>query len=221
MRQTRKIKGFIFDMDGTMIDNMMVHHRAWQQKLKEYGIDWSLEEVHEKVHGVNVELLERLFGDRFTMEERIQISKEKEEAYRAIYQPEIQLIDGLLDFLAAAKLANIPMAIATAAPPENAYFVLENLPISSYFKALFHSDDVTKGKPDPQVFELAAAALGLPLQDCLIFEDSLTGAEAAHRAGCSAVIVTTTHQQKEFDNYDHIKHFIKNYKTLKIATLLA
>ena len=221
MSKKRKIKGFIFDMDGTMIDNMMVHHRAWQQKLSAYGIDWSLEEVHEKVHGVNIELLERLFGDRFTMEERIQISKEKEAAYRAIYQPEIKLIDGLLDFLEAAKLANIPMAIATAAPPENAYFVLENLPISTYFKALFHSDDVTRGKPDPQVFELAAAALGLPLQDCLIFEDSLTGAEAAHRAGCQAVIVTTTHEQSEFSNYNHIQHFIKHYQTLDLSTLLA
>ena len=221
MSETRKIKGFIFDMDGTMIDNMMVHHRAWQQKLKEYGIDWSLEEVHEKVHGVNVELLERLFGDRFSMAERRQISKEKEAAYRAIYQPEIKLIDGLLDFLEAAKLANIPMAIATAAPPENAYFVLENLPISTYFKALFHSSDVTKGKPDPQVFELAAEALGLPLQNCLIFEDSLTGAEAAHRAGCAAIIVTTTHQQAEFAQYKHIMKFIKNYKSLTLSTILS
>jgi len=213
------IKGFIFDMDGTMIDNMMVHHRAWQQKLKEYGIDWSLEEVHEKVHGVNVELLERLFGDRFTPAERIQISKEKEIAYRTIYQPEIKLIEGLKDFLEAAKLANIPMAIATAAPPENAYFVLENLPISGYFKALFHSDDVTKGKPDPEVFELAADALGLSLQDCLIFEDSLTGAEAANRAGASAVILTTTHQAAEFKQYNHIIQFAKNYRTLNLREL--
>ena len=214
------IKGFIFDMDGTMIDNMMVHHRAWQQKLKEYGIDWTLAEVHEKVHGVNVELLERLFGDRFTLAERIQISKEKEIAYRNIYQSEIKLIDGLREFLEAAKAAKIPMAIATAAPPDNAYFVLENLPISAYFKALFHSDDVTKGKPDPEVFELAADALGLPLQDCLIFEDSLTGAEAAHRAGSSAVIITTTHQASEFEGYNHIVQFTKDYRNLNLQNLL-
>ena len=198
-------------MDGTMINNMMVHHRAWQKKLKAYGIDWSIEEVMEKVHGVNVELLERLFGDRFTPEERIQISKEKEIAYREIYQPEIKLIDGLLPFLESAKAANIPMAIATAAPPENAYFVLENLPISQYFKALFHSDDVSRGKPDPQVFELAAEALGIPLQNCLIFEDSLTGAEAAHRAGCNAIILTTTHKQVEFNGYSHILRFMGDY----------
>lgn len=220
MTKKRPIKGFIFDMDGTMIDNMMVHHRAWQQKLKEYGIDWTLEEVHAKVHGVNIELLERLFGDRFTREERIQISKEKEIAYRTIYQPEIKLIDGLTAFLDAAKLAKIPMAIATAAPPDNAYFVLENLPLSPYFKALFHSDDVTKGKPDPQVFELAADALGLPLQDCLIFEDSVTGAEAAYRAGCSAVILTTSHQEEEFSQYPHILQFAKDYHSINLKDLL-
>lgn len=219
MQPTNPIKGLIFDMDGTMINNMMVHHRAWQQKLKEYGIDWSLEEVMEKVHGVNVELLERLFGDRFTMAERIQISKKKEIAYREIYQPEIKLIDGLLPFLQSAKAVNIPMAIATAAPPENAYFVLENLPISQYFKALFHSDDVTKGKPDPQVFELAADAIGVPLKNCLIFEDSVTGAEAAHRAGCNAIILTTTHKQAEFNRYSHILRFMGDYLDLKISDI--
>lgn len=220
MSNPRKIKGFIFDMDGTMIDNMMIHHRAWQKKLFELGVDWSIEKVKAEVHGVNIEILERLFGDRFTLAERIQISKEKEEAYRAIYQSEIKLIPGLQSFLTAAKTANIPMAIATAAPPENAYFVLENLPISQYFKALFHSDDVTKGKPDPQVFELAAAALSLPLQDCLIFEDSLTGAEAAHRAGCPAIVVTSTHQASEFTHYKHILQFIDDFSTLKIEDII-
>jgi len=202
-----------------MINNMMVHHRAWQQKLKEYGIDWSIEEVMDKVHGVNVELLERLFGDQFTPVERIQISKEKEIAYREIYKSEIKLIAGLLPFLESAKAANIPMAIATAAPPENAYFVLEHLPISTYFKALFHSDDVTKGKPDPQVFELAADALGVPLKNCLIFEDSLTGAEAAHRAGCTAIILTTTHKEAEFNRYSHILRFMEDYLDLKLSDI--
>ena len=60
------MKGIIFDMDGTMVDNMMTHHRAWQRKLASLGLEMPLEEVREKVHGVNTEILERLFGDRFT-----------------------------------------------------------------------------------------------------------------------------------------------------------
>lgn len=206
-------------MDGTMIDNMMVHHRAWQRKLADLGFDWSIERVMDEIHGVNIEILERIFGDRFTLEERVQISNEKEAAYRQIYQSEIKPIDGLIDFLESVKVANIPMAIGTAAPAENAEFVLEYLPISGYFDAIFHAGDVTKGKPDPQVFELAAAAMDVPLTDCLIFEDSLTGAEAAKRGGAAAVIVTTTHRREEFAAYDHILRFITDYKGLKLEDL--
>ena len=81
------MKGIIFDLDGTMVDNMMIHHRAWQQKLKELGMVLSLSEVMLKVHGVNEEILERLFGDKFTPEQRIVFSREKEAEYRNIFKP--------------------------------------------------------------------------------------------------------------------------------------
>ena len=112
-------KGIIFDMDGTMIDNMMIHHRAWQRKLAELGMELTVEEVKENIHGINEEILERLFGDRFTPEERQQIAWEKEAAYREIYFPDVQLLPGLPQFLQHVQDAGIPMAIGTAAPPEN------------------------------------------------------------------------------------------------------
>jgi len=92
------MKGIIFDMDGTMVDNMMIHHRAWQKQLASLGLEMSLEEVQEKIHGVNHEILERLFGDRFTPAERLQIANAKEAAYREIFLPELQLIDGLAGY---------------------------------------------------------------------------------------------------------------------------
>ncbi|RME99866.1 MAG: HAD family phosphatase [Bacteroidetes bacterium] len=207
-------KGIIFDMDGTMVDNMMVHHRAWQHKLAELGLNMSIEEVKEKIHGVNEEILARLFGERFTPDERQQIAWEKEEAYRNIYRPELRLIDGLAAFLDEVKAAGIPMAIGTAAPPENTDFVLDTLELRPYFEGVFHSKSVRKGKPDPEIFELAAASMGLAARDCLIFEDSVTGAEAAKRAGAQVVIVTTTHAVEEFAGYAHILQFIANYEAL-------
>ena len=89
----------IFDMDGTLIDNMMVHHRAWQRKLATLGLDWDLDKIHQEVHGVNIEILERIFGDRFTPEERQKISDEKEAEYRKIFEPELELIAGAGDLL--------------------------------------------------------------------------------------------------------------------------
>jgi len=209
-------KGFIFDMDGTMVDNMMVHHRAWQRKLNDMGMPMPLEEVMQKVHGINEEILERLFGERLTPEERRKHSWEKEAAYREIFLPELRLVPGLQAFLDKAKAAGIPMAIGTAAPTENVDFVLDQLELRPYFMGIFDAKSVTKGKPDPEIFEKAAASLGLSASACLIFEDSVTGAEAARRAGAESIIVTTTHRQEEFAHFSHIIRFIRDFEGLEL-----
>jgi len=214
----KKYQGAIFDMDGTMVDNMMVHHRAWQASLKKLGTDWPIEKVMQEVHGVNEEILHRIYGDRFTRKERLAISAEKEKAYRDIFLPELKLVDGLKKYLDTLEAAKIPMAIGTAAPPENANFLLDNLPIRKYFKAIFHAGDVKKGKPDPAVFLLGTAALKLDPAQCIVFEDSITGAAAAKNAGCAAIIVTTTHQEEEFAEFDHILKFVKDFSDLKGLT---
>lgn len=210
------MKALIFDMDGTMVNNMMVHHRAWQRKLAELGLEMSLEEVHREIHGVNEEILERLFGDRFTPAERARIAAEKEQAYRDIFLPELELLPGLADFLEQAYEEEIPMAIGTAAPPENAQFILDNLDLHDYFGAIVHAKNVTKGKPDPEVFQLAARGIGVELADCLVFEDSPTGSEAVRRGGAEAIILTTTHQPEEFKPQTHIRAFLPDFRQLVI-----
>ena len=213
-------KGIIFDLDGTMIDNMWIHYQAWQQKLAELGLELSIEEVKEKAYGVNEDILERLFGKRFLPPQISQISAEKEAAYRELILPQLQLIRGLSEFLEKLKAAQIPMAVGTAAPPENVDFVMTHLNLRAYFKGVFHSKSITKGKPDPEIFEKAADSMGLSVSDCLIFEDSLTGAEAAKRAGASAVIITTTHAREEFEHFDHIIRFIEDYEGLELDFLM-
>ena len=203
-------------MDGTMVDNMMVHHRAWQRKLAELGLDLSIDEVKEKIHGINEEILERIFGDRFLIKDRRRISWEKEAAYREIFLPELRLVPGLQGFLEKAKAAGIPMTIGTAAPTENVDFVLDALNLRPYFMGVFDAKSVKKGKPDPEIFNVAAAAMGLTVADCLIFEDSVTGAEAARRAGGNAVIVTTTHAREEFAHFNHIIRFIEDFEGLEL-----
>ncbi|MCB0639820.1 MAG: HAD-IA family hydrolase, partial [Lewinella sp.] len=163
------MQGIIFDMDGTMIDNMMVHHRAWQRKLASLGLEMSLEQVRQEIHGVNYEILERLFGDRFSYEDRLRISDEKEAEYRRIFKDELALLPGLPHLLDQIKQAGIPMAIGTAAPGENANFVLDELQLGDYFGAVVHAGHVKQGKPDPEVFQKAAAGLGLTAEHCLVF----------------------------------------------------
>lgn len=210
------IRGIIFDMDGTMVDNMMVHHRAWQRKLSSLGLDWSLEEVMKKVHGVNEEILERLFEDRFTPAERRQIAWEKEAEYRNIFKNELKLVAGLPAFLNHLKERGFPIGVGTAAPAENADFVLDELGIRPYFKAIVHAGHVSNGKPHPEVFEKAADGIGIAPESCLVFEDSPTGVHTALNAGCMAVAVLTTHQKEEFEHFNNMLGFVKDFSQLKL-----
>lgn len=214
-------RGFIFDMDGTMVDNMMVHHRAWQRKLTELGLELSLEEVRQSIHGINEEIIERLFGHRFSPEQRTQIAYDKEAEYRRIFLPELSLVSGLPQFLEAASSQQISMGIGTAAPPENVQFILDNLQLHPYFPIVIDATMVTKGKPDPEVFLRVAQAMGLKPSDCIVFEDSPTGSEAVRRAGMKAVIITTTHTPQEFEHQSHILRFISDFTHISPEELLS
>ncbi len=210
------MKGLIFDLDGTMVDNMMVHHRAWQRKLRELGLDLPLDEVQKKVHGINEEILERLFGETYSPVERVRISREKEEEYRRIFKPDLRLIEGLAQFLVDLKSRNYPLAIGSAAPPENVNFVVDNLSIRDLFQVILHSRDVIKGKPDPEIYLRIIEQLGLTPEECLVFEDTPTGAEASWKAGCESIIITTTHEPREFQKFDNIRKFVKDYTEIDI-----
>ena len=208
----------LFDLDGTLVDNMMVHHRAWQQKLRELGLDYSLERVKEEIHGVNLEILARLFGDRFTEDERRQIAWDKEAAYRDIFADDFtaNIVPGALTFIRQAHKIGIPMAVGTAGPKENAFFVVDQLEVRSLMGHIVHSGMVSKGKPDPEVFQQGADAIGIPLNECLIFEDSVTGAQAANNANAPVVVLTTTHAEEEFSALK-VNAFLPDFTRMKVV----
>jgi beta-phosphoglucomutase len=207
-------KGYIFDMDGTMIDNMMVHHKAWQIILAENGLELSIEEVQRTIHGKNEEILNRLFGNHFTPAQCKKIAWEKEARYREVFKGKVQLIDGLPEFLASAHQRGIPMSIGTAAPAENVEFVMDALQFGHFFKGVFHAGMVKKGKPDPEVFQLAAQSMGLLPRDCLVFEDSPTGVHTALNAGCDAIVVLSSHTKAEFAQFPNVVAYVQSFRGL-------
>lgn len=203
------MKAFIFDLNGTMINDMAYHNRVWHSILNnDLGGNFTMDEVKQQMYGKNTELLVRAFGpNRFTTDELNRLSHEKEEKYQQEYLPHLALLPGLPEFLETAYRQGIPMAIGSAAIPFNIDFVLDNLSIRHYFKAIISADDVLLSKPHPETFLKCADLLGVPPTDCIVFEDVPKGAEAAANAGMKAVVITTTHKQDEFDHLPNVTHF--------------
>lgn len=212
-------KAFIFDLNGTVIDDMHYHAEAWYDILNNdlnAGLTWN--EVKVQMYGKNDELLIRLFGnDHFTQERINELSLEKERRYQLSYLPKLALMDGLREFLDKAKAAGIKMAIGSAAIPFNIDFVLNNLQLRDYFPVVVSADDVTISKPHPDTFLMCATALGIDPKDCIVFEDAPKGVESALNAGMPAFVLTTTHPKEDFEQYPNVIGYAKDYSNLNIG----
>lgn len=204
-------KAFLFDLNGTMINDMPYHINAWHRILNELGANISLERMKQECYGKNHELLERIFPGRFTAEEKNRMSLEKEKQYQKEFKPELHLIKGLDHFLQQSHEAGIKMAIGSAAIMFNIDFVLDGLNIRHYFNALVSADNVTDSKPDPETWLKCADRLNVSPAECLVFEDVPKGVEAAQKARMDTVVITTMHRKEEFAAYK-VKSFIENYE---------
>lgn len=215
-------RAFLFDLNGTMIDDMQFHVKAWYHILNdELGAGMNWEQVKSHMYGKNSELLIRVFGpDKFTLAEMNAISLEKEKRYQQEYRPHLRLISGLDKFLQKAYEQNIPMAIGSAAIMFNIDFVLDNLNIRHFFKAIVSADDVVHSKPDPETYTKAARELGMDPTQCLVFEDAPKGVEAALNAGMKSVVLTLLHDRHEFEQYPNVARFIENYDDLSPEELV-
>jgi HAD superfamily hydrolase (TIGR01509 family) len=206
-----KHKAYIFDLNGTMINDMPYHIRAWHRIVNDLGSKLSLEEVKQECYGKNEEVLERIFPGRFTLEERTKIGLEKEKQYQVEFRPHLKLVSGLDDFLQRAYKKGIKMAVGSAAIRFNIDFVLDGLQIRKYFDAIVSADDVVHSKPDPETYTKCANKLNIDHKDCLVFEDAPKGAESAQNAGMDCIIVNTLHEREEFEKYENVICFTADF----------
>lgn len=205
---------FIFDMNGTMINDMHYHEMAWHEVLvNQLKAPLTLEQVRHQLYGRSDEMFERVFGaGRFSKEEIERISLKKESRYRDEFLPRLKLIDGLNAFLDKTKAKGLLLAIGTAAPIENIDFVVDNLKLRSYFPVIIGPDDVVESKPHPEVFLKAARQLNIAPENCVVFEDAPKGIEAAARAGMKAVGITSYHTAHELKN-ENVLFTIDDYSS--------
>jgi beta-phosphoglucomutase family hydrolase len=198
-------RALIFDMDGTIVDNMAYHTASWVEFFRRRGRDIDEHEFFLRTAGrQGHEIMREYIRADLSDAECTALNAEKEEVYRELYQPHRKTVAGFDALVTEAKSAGIVLAVATSAPIENIVFTLDGLDIRRYFDAVVGAADVKRGKPEPDVFLKAAEACGTAPENCVVFEDAPLGVEAARRAGMPAVALTTTLPAEAFEGFDNL-----------------
>lgn len=192
------LRAVIFDMDGTLVDNMAFHNRAWEAISARLGVPMTAERFQREFAGKkNEEIFPELLGRALPQEELDRLAHEKESLYRERYRPHLALTRGADVFLRRLREAGVRLAIGTAAPRENRDFVLDGLRLRGVFERVVGAEEVTRGKPAPDMFLLAAKDLGVSPEACVVFEDAANGVRAGKTAGMTVVGVTTAAPAEE------------------------
>jgi beta-phosphoglucomutase family hydrolase len=209
-------RAFLFDMDGTIVDNMAYHTASWVQFFERRGRTIDGADFFRRTAGRHSrEILRDWLRHDLSDAECEACSLEKDEIYRALYAPHLRTIAGFARFIARAQVNGVALAVGTAGPEGNIRFTLDGLGLRGHFDAVVGAADVRRGKPAPDVFELAAKRCGARAEDCIVFEDAPLGVEAARRAGMRCVVLTTTLGAEAFDVYDNVIASVRDYEELE------
>jgi beta-phosphoglucomutase len=216
-----KYNALIFDMDGTLVHNMPIHNQAWHDTLAEAGVHIDMDEFNRSTTGKKAaEILRAHLGAQLSDAEVAYWGERKEALYRERFACCREPLPGLLHLLEQAHTLGIPMAVASAASPDNIPFILDELDLRRYFKAVVGGHDVKHGKPHPEIFLKSAQILGVEPARCLVFEDALGGIEAARRAGMDAVMICTTIDAQEVAGQPHVLRAVPDFTHLDLLSLL-
>jgi beta-phosphoglucomutase family hydrolase len=213
-------RAFIFDMDGTIVDNMAFHTKSWLAFFERRGQVLDADAFFRATAGrQGKEIMRAHLGEHLSDADMLVLDEEKESLYRELYGPHRKTVTGFDDLVAQAKLRGVALAVATAAPNANIDFTLDGLDLRRHFKAIVGAADVARGKPEPDVFLKAAERCGMAPEHCIVFEDAPLGVEAARRAGMRAVVLTTTLPAEAFAQYDNVIHIASDFSQLTIDEL--
>lgn len=213
--------GVIFDMDGVLVDSYAAHYKSWQLLGREAGFEMSEEQFFTTFGRTSREIIRDFWPHLAASDDQVAaLDQQKEVFFREILRTNFPAMDGareLIDDLAGSGYA---LAVGSSGPPENVQLILEKLERGSLFRAVVTGMDVTRGKPDPQVFALCAERLGIAPANCLVVEDAAVGVAAALAAGCRCIGLANRGQDAALlGAADLVIHRLRELSAQRIASL--
>ena len=196
--------GVIFDMDGVLVDSYRAHLESWQRLARDLGTEMSEEQFAATFGRTSQDIIHELWADHIGDADLAELDDRKEAIYREILQAGFPEMDGARDLLGSLREAGFALAIGSSGPPENVELLLRRMPGAECISATVDRRQVTRGKPDPEIFLAAAEKLSLRPADCAVVEDAPAGIEAARRAGMVAIALTGTADREALAEGAHL-----------------
>ena len=186
-------------MDGVLIDNTPVQARAFQLLFRDLGLTTNARHLLRRLNGMPAtKILQSVFRHEVPQKQLKEYAAQREFLYRTLYWNQRKPLAGLVEFLQAARAAGLKIGLGTGSGGPTLAYILDHLDLRRYFDVVVGEDDVPQGKPHPDTYAVVARKLGLPPENCLVFEDATLGEQAAYRAHMRCVAVATTLKAKDF-----------------------
>jgi len=192
----RSLQAVIFDVDGVLIDSSAAHWQGWQRLAAELGRPVTEAQFRATFGQQNRDIVPRLFGDDFSLEQMDELGERKERYYRQIIGLEVPAIPGAAALVRSCHEFGLRCGVGSSGHPQNIALAIRGLAVESFVSAVVSGKDVTVGKPDPQVFLRVAARLDVMPGACVVIEDAPAGIDAALAAGMTAIGLTSEHPRE-------------------------
>jgi beta-phosphoglucomutase len=210
----------IFDMDGVLVDSYHAHFESWRRVAAEEGVPYTEKDFAWSFGRTSREIIKGTWRRPDYSDEEIRaIDARKEALFREIVGRDFPMMEGARELIDAVRSAGFRVAVGSSAPPENVALVLERLGGRQLFDAVVNGMDVQRGKPDPQVFLLAAERAGAKPRDCVVVEDARPGIEAARRAGMASVALVSTGRSEDDFHDTHPDLIVRSLRELNPQVL--
>lgn len=210
----------IFDMDGVLVDSNAFHLHKWVDLFRAHGIPFSEEELPRMVLGPpNDVTFRRYLSADLTPRQIEELNEELEANFRREIAPHARTLPGAMRLLDECHAQGIIMAVASAAMTRNVDFLISALGLREYFREMLSADDISRPKPDPEIYLKAAGRLGVAPQACAVIEDSFVGIEAAKLAGMKCLAVATTFSADELRRHARADLIVPGMESVSLGTL--